>query len=75
MHGRQPSDFKLDMPFDEAMERFAGANPREMHANIKKSKQKKPPGTRRKKPSPGGKAKNVVSLRERKTRLRAKGLA
>lgn len=35
----------IDMPFDEALERFAGVKPAEMHANIDKAKKKKkPPG-------------------------------
>jgi hypothetical protein len=63
---------KLDMPFAEALERFAGANPAEMHANIKRAKKKKPPGE---KASPGGKDddKNVVGLRDRRMRKRNYG--
>lgn len=33
----------IDMPFDEALERFAGVDPKEMQANIDKEKKKKPP--------------------------------
>jgi hypothetical protein len=62
---------KLEMPFAEALERYAGTDPKEMHANIKRAKQKKPPGE---KPS-GGKDddKNVVSLRDRRIRKRNYG--
>jgi len=34
----------LDMPLDEALERFAGVTPEEMQANIARAKKKKPPG-------------------------------
>jgi hypothetical protein len=60
---------KLDLPFGEALERFIGVDPKEMQANIKKAKKKRPPGG--KKPSKGqvaAKAENVVSLRDTKTR-------
>jgi hypothetical protein len=55
---------RLDMPFAEALERFARTDPKEMHANITKAKKKKPPGGRKHKP-PGntGEAQNVLSLR------------
>jgi len=68
------AELGLDMPFGEALERFIGAVPREMHANIAKSKKKKPPGGKRR--APGGKAqtKNVISLKDRKTSLRRRGL-
>jgi len=70
MTARPPKEvLGLDMPFGEAMERFIGVDPKEMHANIAKSKKKKPPGG--KKPPPGSKekAKNVISLKARKTAL------
>ncbi|MBN8982782.1 MAG: hypothetical protein J0I29_16140 [Rhizobiales bacterium] len=56
----------LDMPFGEALERFAGVDPKEMHANIKRAKKKKPPGG--KKPPSSGHVdnQNVVKLRDRK---------
>jgi len=60
---------KLDMPFGEALERFIGVDPKEMQANIKKAKKKRPPGG--KKPSKGqdaANAENVVSLRDTRTR-------
>lgn len=60
---------KLDMPFSEALERFAVTSPKEMHANIKRAKKKKPPGG--KKPSSGKvEGKNVVDLRQRRMRKR-----
>jgi len=40
------------MPFAEALERYVGTKPAEMHPNIKRAKKKKPPGG--KKPSGGG---------------------
>ena len=72
---RYDDKMKLEMPFAEALERFAGVDPVEMHANIDKSKKKKPPGgKKRKKPSgETGAAQNVVSLRERRIRKRNYG--
>jgi hypothetical protein len=55
---------KLDMPFGEALARFAGTNPDEMHANIKRAKKKKPPGGKNHKPSGDAVAQNIVSLRD-----------
>lgn len=78
MSARPPKEvLGLDMPFGEAMERFVGVDPKEMHANIAKSKKKKPPGGKKKRKPPGAKVKreNVLSLRERKTSLRRRGLA
>ncbi|SDJ72879.1 hypothetical protein SAMN05216338_106241 [Bradyrhizobium sp. Rc2d] len=63
--------FGLDMPFDEALKRFIGTDPKEVQANIDKSKKKKPPGTK-----PDGKnlqQENVVSLRSRRMRKRNDG--
>ena len=34
---------KLDMPFDEALERFAQTKPKEVERSIERAKQKKPP--------------------------------
>jgi hypothetical protein len=59
---------KLDMPFGEALERFIGVKPEEMHANIAKSKKKKPPGGTKAKRPGKPQHKNVVSLRDRRTR-------
>jgi hypothetical protein len=58
----------LDMPFGEALGRFASVDPKEMHANIKAAKKKKPPGG--KKPPSDGRVQdvNVVRLRDRRKR-------
>lgn len=57
----------LNMRFGEALERFAGVDPREMHANIKRAKKKKPPGGKKRPPGgPSTDAKNVVQLRSRR---------
>lgn len=60
---------RLEMSFAEALRRYAGTNPAEMHANIKRAKKKKPPGGKKRKPS-GGRSQNVVSLRDRRMRKR-----
>jgi hypothetical protein len=63
---------KLNMSFGEALERYAGTNPREMHANIKRAKKKKPPGGKKSKP-PGSNIADdpkIVSLRARRQRKR-----
>ena len=53
----------LDMPFGEALERFAGTNPKEVAAGIAKSKKAKPPGGKLKPPPSGDtQTKNVVRL-------------
>jgi hypothetical protein len=61
---------RLDMPFGEALTRYARTDPKEMHANIKRAKKKKPPGG--KKAPPGDKVKDpkVVSLRAKRQRKR-----
>lgn len=66
--------FGLDMPFDEALKRFIGADPKEVETNIKISKKKKPPGRKKKIPS-GDKneSQSVVSLRNRRIRKRNYG--
>jgi hypothetical protein len=64
---------RLDMPFAEAMERFAGVDPKQMHANIKRAKKKKPPGGKKAPPSNAVEAANVVSLRSRRERKRNHG--
>jgi hypothetical protein len=65
---------RLDMPFAEALERFAATDPKEMHANIRRAKKKKPPGGKKKAPSDGRpEGKNVVSLRDRRIRKRNYG--
>jgi len=60
---------KLEMPFAEALKRFSETDPKEMRANIKRAKQKKPPGG--KKPSGGADEQNVVRLRHRRKRNHA----
>jgi hypothetical protein len=72
----------IDMPFGKALERFVGVDPKQVEANIAKSKKRKPPG-RKRDALPGGQsidAKDltsqdtpVVSLRDRRTRKRNKG--
>jgi hypothetical protein len=64
---------RLDMRFGEALERYAGTSPAEMHANIKRAKKKKPPGGKKRKPSGDAVAQNVVSLRDRRIRKRNHG--
>jgi hypothetical protein len=63
----------IDMPFSEALERFIGVDPKQVEANMAKSKKRKPPGEVAKR-SPGGQGhetdSTVVSLRDRRTRKR-----
>lgn len=65
--------FGLDMPFDEALKRFIRTDPDELESNIKKSKQKKPPGGKRKPPSGSDQLDTVVSLRTRRIKKRNTG--
>ena len=65
--------FGLDMPFDEALKRFIGTKPAEVEANIKRAKKKKPPGGKKAPPDATAEDKNVVSLRDRRTRKRNYG--
>lgn len=51
----------LDMPFGEALERFAGTDPKQVAAGIAKSKKAKPPGGKLKPPGATS-VKNVVRL-------------
>ena len=75
MMARPPKEvLGLEMPFGEALERFIGVNPKEMHANIAKDKRKKPPGGKKAKPGGKVKSKNVISLKDRKTSLRRRGV-
>ncbi len=65
---------KLVMPADEALERFIATDPKEMHANIDKAKKKKPPGSKKAKPSDGDSVgDNVASLAQRRVRKRNTG--
>lgn len=63
---RYDDKLHLDMGFAEAMERFAGVDPHEMHANIRKAKKRKPPGGKKHKPSGDAVGQNVVRLRDRR---------
>ncbi len=62
----------LDMPLDEALERFSRVSPEEMQANIKRAKKKKPPGGKK---ASGGKvaSANIASLAQRRVRKRNTG--
>jgi len=51
----------LDLPFDEALERFIGTDPAEVAANIAKSKTAKPEAER-KRPTPKPDQTNVTKL-------------
>jgi hypothetical protein len=64
---------KLDMGFDEALERFARTKPSEVEAAIDQSKKAKPPGTKRKRKAPGDSSDAVVDLRRRRMRKRETG--
>jgi hypothetical protein len=67
---KNPSPFKIKMGFDEALERFIRTDPKQVEANIKRSKKRKPPGGK-KKPSGGNpQSSSVVSLRSRRMRKR-----
>jgi hypothetical protein len=67
MMARPPKEtLGLDMPFVEALERYVGVDPEEMHANIKRSKTKKPPGGKKRSAPSGSSAQNVVDLRDRR---------
>jgi len=78
---RDENKFDLDMPFNEAMERFISTSVKETRDNIERSKKKKPPAAKRKKrkTASGKKAKrrpqNVISMRERRMSFRRRGLA
>ena len=66
--------FGLDMPFDEALKRFIGTDPNEVEANVKRAKQKKPPGSKNKPPGGDNQSDTVVSLRSRRVRKRNTGV-
>jgi hypothetical protein len=77
MMARPPKEefFGLDMPFGEAMERYVGVKPTELEANVSKAKKKKPPGAVKVKPGGKSKTTNIISMKDRKTSLRKRGLA
>jgi len=64
--GKYEDKLFLDMPFEEALERFAGVDPQEMRANIDKAKKRRPPGRKQS----GGQSDDgsVVSLSDRRRR-------
>ena len=69
---RYDDKMKLDIPFEEALERFIGTKPKEMHDNIRRAKKKKPPGGK----APSGSTddpQNVAPLRDRRMRKRNQG--
>lgn len=75
---KHPSPFKIKMSFDEALERFIRTKPDEVEENIRRSKTKKPPGSKRKRKPSGGvgaqtASESVVSLRLRRMRKRNEG--
>ena len=70
----------LDMPFDEALQRFIQTAPKQVDASIARSKKKKlHRGKKRKRKSPGrkkappgtlGESQSVISLRSRRMKKR-----
>ena len=65
----------LDMPFSEALERYAGVPIQEIDAAEGKSKKKKPRRAKKKASRGSSSKKNVISLKDRKTSRRRRGLA
>lgn len=63
--GKYENKLFIDMPFDEALERFALVKPLELDANLQKAKKKKPPG-RKSQPDDSPDSQTVVSLRDRR---------
>jgi len=59
----------LDMPFVEALERYAGTDPAEIDKSI--AKKAKPSGGSKNKPKPDGKT--VISLRDKRVKKRRTG--
>lgn len=72
---RKTAGFYLDMPFNDALERYAGVPIGEIDEAAGKSKKKKPRRARKKPPAAKKKAKNVISLKDRKTAKRRRGHA
>jgi hypothetical protein len=70
---KHPSPLRIDMGFDEALERFIQTKPSELEGNVKKSKQKKPPGSKKRRKPSGGKSQAIVSLRDQRMAKRNKG--
>jgi len=72
---KHPSPLRIDIGFDEALERFIRTKPSEVEALIKRGKKTKPPGTKRKRRASGGSSQSdsVVDLRRRRMRKRNTG--
>ena len=70
---RYDDKMKLDMPFAEALERFAGVKPGEMHANIAKAKKAKPSGGKKAPPPDASDGEGVVDLGRARTTRRNQG--
>lgn len=69
------SPLRLDIGFDEALERFIETTPSEVDDLIKQGKKKKPPGSKKKRKPSGSKvqSESVVDLRHRRMRKRNEG--
>jgi hypothetical protein len=72
---RHRAGFYLDMPFEEALERYAGVPIHEINAAEGKSRKKKPRRAKKKTPRGSKAAKNVILLKDRKASRRRRGLA
>lgn len=71
---KHPSPLRIDMRFDEALERFIRTKPNEVDALVKRGKKIKPLGGKKRKPSSGSsQSESVVDLRHRRMRKRNKG--
>lgn len=56
----------LNMPFEEALERFVQTDPQEMRANIEKSKAAKPAADHKKRSAAKPDTQNVAELRRKR---------
>lgn len=70
---KHPSPLKIDMGFDEALERFIGTKPSEVDALIERGKKRKPPGGKTKPSGSSSRSSAVVDLRRRRMRKRDTG--
>lgn len=72
---KHPSPLRIDMGADEALERFIATDPKEVDALVEQSKQKSPPGSKRKRKPSGdaSQSENVVNLRKRRMRKKNEG--
>lgn len=69
MSGKKYDDkMRLDMPFEEALERFIGTDPKHVRANIKRAKKKRPPGGKKAPPDESDSESNVAKLRDARKR-------